>query len=105
MKHYKIKCVNSLSFDELDKEAQNMAVMEHVKFLLEIGCNDEQPEYFVNIAADNMEKMRTPWFLAETLYFDYRKEIEEEIRVNEYEFFSDGTFFSMPRQFCAVVQS
>lgn len=101
MKNYHIHNVNSYDFDELDKKAQDTAVMHHVKFLQDSGFF-ENPEYFVNIAAKKMEEMQTPWFLGETLYHNYRKEIEEEIRLNKYDFFSDGNIFTIPAQFYAV---
>ena len=96
MKNIAIKNISVYKFDELSKEAKDRAVLEHTNFLVEC-CSIEDNEYFVNKAMAEMEKMRTPWFLTETLYFDYRKEIEKEIRVNEYDYYSDGTFYALDK--------
>jgi hypothetical protein len=96
MKNVAIKNISVYKFDELTKEAQDKAVLEHVNFLIEFS-NSEDEEYFVNQASAEMEKMRTPWFLGETLYFDYRKDVEEGIRANEYDYYPDGSFFSLDK--------
>jgi len=86
-------------FNELSEEAKKKARLDHANFLIEISSNYYDNEgnvkkdyegYFVVEAIKRMERMKTPWFLAETLYFDYQKEIDEEIILNEYEFTEGG---------------
>jgi hypothetical protein len=92
MKTVKVKCFNVFTFDELSREAQDKAVVDEVNFLCEF-FGSYYPLGFVERAAKRLGKMRTPWFLAETLYHDYRKEVESEIITNELLFFSDGVLF------------
>ena len=90
---------NVYEFDELSEEGKEKARLEHIKFLLETSSNyfdyhgnviDKYKDYFVVKAIIEMDKMQTPWFLTETIYHDYREEIDGEIKINDYEFTIEG---------------
>lgn len=78
-------------FSELSKEAQFKALCSQINF--EIELMDENSPFWE--AAKEMERMKTPWFLAETLYHtkEYRDILISTIEANEYEFKEDGTIF------------
>ncbi len=80
-------------FDELNEAAKQKAIMDQVNF--EIFVMDENSPYYE--VAMEMEKMKTPWFLTEALYFDYRDSIIETIKANEYEFYKDGELLNLSK--------
>lgn len=73
-------------FKELSKEAQETALQSQAKFETETMEKDSQ-FYWV---AKEMEKMKTPWFITETIYHDCRASLIETILANEYEFTENG---------------
>ncbi len=93
MRHVEIK-FDVYSFDELNNDVQNVVVNEHAEMWCERGSNNE---IFQECVAE-MEKMRTPWFLPEVVRKKCREAIIEEIKINEYEFMSDGTFWDDSRE-------
>lgn len=80
------------SFSELSKDAQFKAMCDQIHFEVEIMTEDSP--YWQ--AAEKMERMQTPWFLAETIYHtpEYREMIINSIESNEYEFTKDGKLFN-----------
>lgn len=79
------------TFDELSPEAQDKAIQDHITMICETG-KELDCEGFRR-AVHDAERLQTPWFF-ESMVYDYCKdEIAEIQRVNEYEFFADGTFF------------
>ena len=83
-------------FDELNETAKEKAIVNQLNFEIEIGIDEDSPYY---PAVVKMDKMQTPWFLAETLFFDYKETLIDTIKANEYYFLQDGTFASpQPKQ-------
>ncbi len=84
--------VKVYSFDELNKQAKVKAICDHINFEIEIMQDESSPFWE---AAEEMERMQTPWFLAEKIYHtrDLRDIIIETIKINEYQFKQDGTMF------------
>jgi len=74
------------TIDDLSKEARNKALAKHIQFIIE--TMNEDSIYYE--AAKEMERQQTPWFLGETLFFDEREAILDEIRANYYLFDEDG---------------
>lgn len=79
-------------FSELSEQAKTKAIIWFIESVL---CNGgEWPEDSPYMpAAEKMEQMKTPWFLPETLFHDYRPQLVADIEANEYEFKADGTRF------------
>lgn len=77
-------------FGELSKSAKDKALIWFIEVLF-MGDIPEDSPYMP--AVEKMERMRTPWFLAETLFHDYRPQLIADIEANEYEFKADGTRF------------
>ncbi len=82
--------INLYSFDELSEKAQFKAICEQIAF--EITMIEDEHNAFWD-AAQEMERMQTPWFLPERIYHDkqLRQIIIESIKANEYTFEADGT--------------
>lgn len=80
--------INLYSFDELSEEAKVKALLDQIKF--EIEVMDENSPFME--AAEEMERMQTPWFLGETMYHTpkYKEILIETIKANEYTFESNG---------------
>jgi len=76
-------------FNELNETAKQKAIVDQIKFEIEIGIDEDSPFY---PAVERMEKMQTPWFLGETLFFDYKEILIEIIQANDYYYLIDGTF-------------
>ncbi len=77
-------------FSELSEQAKFKAISEQINF--EIQMIDDEHNAFWE-AAQEMENMQTPWFLAERIYHDPKLKaiIIADIEANEYEFKADGT--------------
>ena len=73
-------------FKDLSEEAQNYVLSEQVNFEIEIM--DENSPYYED--ALKMEKMQTPWFLNETIFFDHKDSLIETIEANNYLFDEEG---------------
>lgn len=67
---------------DLPEPSKEKAINDHIQF--EIDIMDEDSSYFY--LAEEMEKMKTPWFLAETIYERELHSIIETIEINEYYF-------------------
>jgi hypothetical protein len=78
------------SFDELDENGKNKALLDQVEFELET-MDENSP--FYQAVLDN-EKNQTPWFTGETIFHDYRDLLIETIKANEYRFLADGSQFN-----------
>jgi len=65
-------------FDELLPEIQDKVINDTIEFEIEV-MNEDSPYYD---CAVEMEKMRTPWFLGEKIYEDYKDRIIETIKLN-----------------------
>ncbi len=77
------------SFDELSDEAKSVAIWNHIQF--EIDVMDEESLY--HEIAVRMDKMQTPWFLAEAIRDEYKDSIIDTIEVNKYEFIENGEIY------------
>jgi hypothetical protein len=73
-------------FKDLSKEIQNKVLWDQANF--EVDIMDKNSPYIED--AEEMERMRTPWFLTETIRFDREIELIETIEVNQYLFDEDG---------------
>lgn len=76
-------------FDELTPEAQDKAICAHIDFEIQV-MNEDSPYWYL---VEKMEKMQTPWFLGQAIYEEEKEHVAETIRINEYEFLKDGTFY------------
>lgn len=76
-------------FDELNATAKEKAILGQIEFEMAIGINEDSVYY---PAVVKMEQMKTPWFLGEILFFDYKEYLIESIKANNYYFLKDGTF-------------
>ena len=88
MKTIKIKLYK---FDELSQQSKDVALIDHIEFLIETGLFDEKSAYWP--AVQKMQQMQTPWFLGETLFHDYKDALIEDIKINDYDFTKDGKFY------------
>jgi len=79
--------------DELPTEARNKAISDFIAFEIEI-MDEDSPYYEL---AEDMEKIRTPWFLGEYIYEKELDSIIETIKCNDYLFFKDGEL--IPRNY------
>ncbi len=75
-------------FSELSDKAKEQAISDQIQF--EINTMNEQSTYWQ--CAVEMERMHTPWFLAECIY-ENKESIIETIEANEYEFTETGKLF------------
>ena len=79
------------SFSELEKEAQEKAINEHILFLIEIEDFDKPT--FISHAIKVAAKFKTPWFLAQIVYDQFKDRVIESIKINNYKFLENGEFF------------
>ena len=79
-------------FDELDEDAKNKAISEHIQFLIEVYNGDEKD--MIHPCVLEAERLQTPWFLGQIIYEQCKDRIIEDIKVNEYRFNKDGTLFT-----------
>ncbi len=85
----RIETIKLYVFDELNNEAKNKAISDHIDFIIETMTEDS---YFWQYHLQ-MERMQTPWFLGCVIFEKAKDVVAEEIRINEYEFTSDGKFY------------
>lgn len=77
-------------FNELNKNAKNKAIDDHIDFWMECREYDEKNKGNFEKATDKAESMGTPWFTGNYI-FDYcEDEIIEEIETNKYLFDENG---------------
>lgn len=81
--------IKTFKFDELNKEAQEKAIVDMIDFEIEV-MNEDSPYYEYAL---KMEKMKTPWFLGEVIYEKEKETIIETIRINEYDYLESGKFY------------
>jgi hypothetical protein len=80
-------------FEELNKKAQDKAISDEIRFMVET-ISYEEANTNLKKAYDKAEEMMTPWF-TESYIYDYCKdEIIETIKINEYAFLKDGSLFN-----------
>ena len=72
--------------DELEPAAKEKAIAAWAIF--EADYMTEDSAYWH--CAEEMDKMSTPWFLAEKILEDHREDIIEHIKSNNFLFFVDG---------------
>lgn len=84
--------LTTYSYDELNQAAKDKAVWDEVQAFIEAIAYDELSPAMRKVIDDN-ERTQTPWFVEQGIYFNCRDEIEDCIRANEYEYYSDGTMF------------
>ena len=83
--------INLYTFDELSDEAKEVAIKDAIEFEIEF-MNENSPycKY-----AEEMKQMKTPWFLAETLYNNEKESISESLRINDYTFENTGVMHNI----------
>ncbi len=74
-------------FDELNKDAKDKAISDHIEFIIEIM--DENSPYYH--CAEEMDKMQTPWFIGECIYEHHKDDILNDLQSGERYFFKDGS--------------
>lgn len=76
-------------FSELSELAQKRAIQDQIEF--EISMIEDEHNAFWDVMQE-MERMQTPWFLAQRIYDDpkLRAIVIADIEANEYEFTQDG---------------
>jgi len=77
---------NGMEFTDLMQEVQDQVISEFIDFEIET-MDEDNPLYFV---VEEMERMKTPWFLAATLYEEHKDYFIELIEINEYLFSETG---------------
>lgn len=77
-------------FDELSQEAQEQALVNFVQMIVSGPITEDDPYY---PAVLEMERMQTPWFLGETLFHDYKNQLIDDLRINDYDFTADGVVY------------
>ena len=98
MKRIKINngdIITGYEFKDLSAEVQNKVLIDQVNF--EIEVMDEDSLYYDE--AVKMDKMQTPWFLAETIFHDHREQLIETIEINEYLFDEAGEMLNVTRHY------
>ena len=89
------KCYEVYPFCELNEDAQNQAISDHINFWLEIRAYEDEPkESNFKKAIDRAEAMQTPWFTGSYVLDYCRDEIINEIEINEYLFTGNGKMFN-----------
>ena len=73
-------------FKDLSESAQTKVLQEQVKFEVEIM--DEESPYFE--IAEEMENLKTPWFLESEIFHKHKQELIETIEINNYLFDEEG---------------
>ena len=74
-------------FDELNKDAKDKAISDHIEFIIEIM--DENSLYYH--CAEEMDKMQTPWFIGECIYEHHKDDILNDLQHGGWYFFKDGS--------------
>ncbi len=83
--------IDLYKFDELNEEAQEKAICEHIEF--EIEVMDRHSPYYE--CAEEMDRMQTPWFLGQVIFEKHKQDIIDNITLNEYLFFDDGNLIPL----------
>lgn len=82
--------INLYSFNELSEKAKQKAILDAIEFEIEFVADENSrfKEVF-----EEMERMQTPWFAAETIYHTpkYKQMIIDNLLANDYTFEADGT--------------
>lgn len=83
------------SFDELSKEAQNKAINDDVTYIMETYDPDnEDTDPRIIEAAEEAERLRTPWFFGQIIYEKMEEDIKDGLR--QQEFLKSGEMFMEP---------
>ena len=75
-------------FSELNEEAREKAIADHIMFEIEVADEDS----YIWDSIEKADKLQTPWFASEIIYEDHKDDIIETIEINEYLFFKNGKF-------------
>lgn len=73
-------------FKDLSEVEQTKILLEQIKFEVEIM--DENSPFFE--IAEEMEQMKTPWFLESEIFHKHKQELIDTIETNNYLFDEDG---------------
>lgn len=82
------------NFEELNKDAKEKAINDHISFWMETRTYDEDNKGNFEKACDEAESMNTPWFVGEYIYDYCKDEIIQELKVNNYQFYENGEFYN-----------
>ena len=83
--------VEAYEFEELSEEAKKRVINDHIQFWCE--CREYNSENKGNFekAVDEAERMLTPWFVGQYIAEYCMNEIIEDIKLNKYLFYKDGS--------------
>jgi len=73
-------------YDDLSEVAKAKVLNEQIDFEIEI-MSRESPYYYL---FQEMEEMRTPWFLSEAIYHKHKDDLIEVVKLNKYLFDEEG---------------
>ena len=71
---------NAYEFDDFNDEIKEKILGDQIDFEIEVMTEDSQYYYL----AEEMERMQTPWFLAEAILEKHKDDLIETIKINEY---------------------
>ena len=77
---------HGFEFKDLSEEIKEEVISKWIDF--EIEVMDDSSPYFE--CALRMEKLKTPWFLAQEIYDKHKNDIVETIEINEFLFYRSG---------------
>lgn len=82
--------INVYEFDELEGTAQERAVNDYIKYIMEDYSDDVLTDNMKR-AVDKAEQMQTPWFVGEYIWEYAKEEVLELCR--QYEYTENGKYF------------
>lgn len=81
--------LKAYEFDDLNEQAKEKVICNHIDFMLEVISYEEGTDNYRR-AIDKAEEMRTPWFTGGYVYDYCKDEIIEDIKANDYLFNEKG---------------
>ena len=81
--------IDAYEFEDLSPEAQERAIEDHINFWLEVVSYDEAEGNYKK-ALDEARSMQTPWFVGNYVYDYCKKDVINEIKINNYLFDVEG---------------
>lgn len=83
--------------EELTPAIQEQVIAEHIEFEISIMGDDKDHPYMY--LAEEMERMKTPWFLSSEIYRKHKADIIDSIKINEYLFDKKGEMLPILRTY------
>ena len=78
--------IHGYELKDLTGDVYNKVISDHINFEIEIMNKDS----YLYPCVGKMERMQTPWFLAEYIWDEHKNDIIETIEINDYLFDDDG---------------